>query len=80
MMLAPELLQDRLMRKPIHPQLGNIVFLEQLGQTLRLATKHSTQSELPEDIKHLLRRLERAEKPAAHKANQANDDLPEDSA
>lgn len=46
---------------PKYPQLANIVFLSKVGETLRLATSDVPRDELPDDIKHLLRRLERVE-------------------
>jgi hypothetical protein len=47
---------------PKYPQLANIVFLSKVGETLRQATCEDVpHDELPDDIKHLLRRLERVE-------------------
>jgi hypothetical protein len=47
--------------KPKYPQLANIVFLNRVGQTLRWVTSDIPHEELPDDIKRLLRRLERVE-------------------
>jgi hypothetical protein len=47
--------------RPKYPQLANIVFLDKVGETLRQVTSDITQEELPEDIRLLLRRLERLE-------------------
>jgi hypothetical protein len=46
---------------PKYPQLANIVFLSKVGETLQQATCDVPHDELPDDIKHLLRRLERVE-------------------
>ena len=45
-----------------YPQLANVVFLDKVGETLRQATSGIVQKELPDDIRLLLRRLERLEK------------------
>jgi len=45
--------------RPKYPQLANLVFLDKVGETLRQATSDIVQEELPEDIRLLLRRLER---------------------
>jgi hypothetical protein len=47
--------------KPQYPQFANIVFLDRVGQTLRWVTSDIPREELPDDIKRLLRRLERVE-------------------
>ena len=44
-----------------YPQLANVVFLDRVGPTLRSATSDIIQEELPEEIRILLRRLERFE-------------------
>ena len=43
-------------------RIGNIFFLTRIGSTLRWATSDISREELPPDIQHLLRRLERLEK------------------
>ena len=50
-----------------YPQLANVVFLDKVGETLRQATSDIVQEELPEDIRLLLRRLERMEQGKAFK-------------
>jgi hypothetical protein len=45
-----------------YPQLANIVFLRKVGETLRQAIADATPADLPEDIRLLLRRLERMER------------------
>jgi hypothetical protein len=45
----------------MYPQWANIVFLDRIGQTLRWVTNDIPHEELPEDIRRLLRRLERVE-------------------
>jgi hypothetical protein len=47
--------------KSMYPQWANIVFLDRIGQTLRWVTNDIPHEELPEDIRRLLRRLERVE-------------------
>ena len=47
--------------RPKYPQLAKVVFLDKVGETLRQATSDIVQKELPEDIRLLLRRLERLE-------------------
>jgi hypothetical protein len=42
-------------------QLDNIVFLDRIGSTLRWATENIAREELPENIRLLLRRLDRVE-------------------
>jgi hypothetical protein len=55
-------------------QIGNIFFLGRIGSTLRWATADIVREELPADIQHLLRRLERQERRAQHKlARQAKE-------
>ena len=44
-----------------YPQLANLVFLDKVGETLRQVTSDIVLEELPEDIRLLLRRLERLE-------------------
>lgn len=41
--------------------IGNVYFLKRIGASLREATNHVTTEELPENIRLLLRRLERLE-------------------
>ena len=53
--------------RPKYPQLANLVFLDKVGETLRQATRDIVQEELPEDIRLLLRRLERLEQKKAFK-------------
>jgi hypothetical protein len=50
-----------------YPQLANVVFLDKVGETLRQATSDIVQEELPEDIRLLLRRLERMGQKQARK-------------
>jgi hypothetical protein len=50
-----------------YPQLANLVFLDKVGETLRQATSDIVQEELPENIRLLLRRLERLEQKKARK-------------
>ena len=47
--------------RPKYPQLKNIVFLDSVGEALRWATS-DIPKELPDDIRLLLRRLERVER------------------
>jgi hypothetical protein len=42
-------------------QADNVVFLSRIGATLRRATQDIAREELPPDVRHLLRRLERVE-------------------
>jgi len=42
-------------------QIDNVYFINCVGATLREATSHVTKEELPENIRHLLRRLDRLE-------------------
>ena len=42
-------------------KIDNVYFINCVGATLREATSHVTTEELPEDIRRLLRRLERLE-------------------
>jgi hypothetical protein len=42
-------------------QVGNIYFLARIGSTLRWATQDIAKEDLPPDIAHLLRRLDRVE-------------------
>jgi hypothetical protein len=53
--------------RPKYPQLANLVFLEKVGETLRHVTSDIVQEELPEDIRLLLRRLERLKQMEAFK-------------
>ena len=53
--------------RPKYPQLANLVFLDKVGETLRHVTSDIVQEELPEDIRLLLRRLERLEQMEAFK-------------
>jgi hypothetical protein len=48
-------------KRPKYPQLKNVVFLDRVGDTLRQATGDIAKEELPEEIRLLLRRLERVE-------------------
>jgi hypothetical protein len=45
-----------------YPQFANVVFLGKVGATLRQVIGDTTTTELPEDIRLLLRRLERIER------------------
>ena len=45
-----------------YPQFANVIFLGEVGETLRQATSAFAKEELPEEIKALLRKLERMEK------------------
>ena len=45
-----------------YPQFANVVFLGKVGDTLRQAIGNTAQDDLPEDIRLLLRRLERIER------------------
>ena len=47
---------------PKYPQFANIIFLGKVGETLRQAVGDSNTSDLPEDIRLLLRRLEGLER------------------
>jgi hypothetical protein len=49
-------------RRPKYAQLKNVVFLDRIGDSLRWATSDVTQEELPEDIRFLLRLLDRLER------------------
>jgi hypothetical protein len=42
-------------------RIDNVYFVRRLGDSLRKATNHITKEELPENIRLLLRRLERLE-------------------
>jgi hypothetical protein len=42
-------------------RIDNVYFLRRLGDSLRKATNHITKEELPDNIRLLLRRLERLE-------------------
>ena len=42
-------------------RIDNVYFIKRVGATLREATIHAATEELPENIRHLLRRLERLE-------------------
>jgi hypothetical protein len=57
-------LGQRLRMSPLqkYPQLANIVFLGKVGETLRQAIADATPADLPEDMRLLLRRLERMER------------------
>jgi len=48
-------------RRSKFAQLNNVVFLRRVGDTLRQATSDIAREDLPEEILHLLRRLERIE-------------------
>ena len=48
-------------------RIGNIFFLKRIGSTLRWVTSDIAREELPPDIQHLLRRLERLERRAEQK-------------
>jgi len=48
-------------RRSKFAQLNNVVFLKRVGDTLRQATSDIAREDLPEEIRHLLRRLERIE-------------------
>ena len=54
-------------RRPKYPQLANIVFLDKVGEMLRQVTSEITHENLPENIRLLLRRLERVERKQAPK-------------
>ena len=45
-----------------YPQFANVVFLGKVGATLRQVIGNTTTADLPEDIRLLLRRLERIER------------------
>jgi hypothetical protein len=45
-----------------YPQFANITFLGKVGETLRQAVGETATSDLPEEIRLLLRRLERMER------------------
>jgi hypothetical protein len=45
-----------------HPQFANVVFLGKVGNTLRQVVGDTATADLPEDIRLLLRRLERIER------------------
>ena len=45
-----------------YPQFANIVFLGKVGDTLRQAVGDTANADLPEDIRLLLRRLERIQR------------------
>ena len=51
--------------RPKYPRLKNIVFLDRVGESLRGATSDIAQEELPEDMRLLLRPLERVERKPA---------------
>jgi hypothetical protein len=55
-------------KRPKYPQLKNVVFLDRVGETLRQATGDIAKEELPEEIRLLLRRLERVESRDKRKA------------
>ena len=56
-------------------QVGNIYFLAQIGSALRWATSDIARGELPPEIQHLLRKLDRVDaremRKAERKDNQA---------
>ena len=58
-------------RVPKYPQLKNVVFLDKIGETLRQATSDIAREDLPDDIRRLLRRLERVELREQRKAKNA---------
>jgi hypothetical protein len=58
-------------RVPKYPQLKNVVFLDKIGDTLRQATSDIAREDLPDDIRRLLRRLERVELREQRKAKNA---------
>ena len=45
-----------------YPQFANVVFLGKVGDTLRQVVGNTANADLPEDIRLLLRRLERIER------------------
>jgi hypothetical protein len=45
-----------------YPQFANVVFLGKVGDTLRQVIGNTATADLPEDIRLLLRRLERIER------------------
>jgi hypothetical protein len=45
-----------------YPQFANVVFLGKVGHTLRQVVGNTANADLPEDIRLLLRRLERIER------------------
>jgi hypothetical protein len=58
------------MAKPKYAaQIGNIFFLARIGSTLRWATSDIARKELPSDIQHLLRRLDRLERGAEQRSD-----------
>ena len=46
-------------RGPKYPHFQNVVFLDRIGHTLRQATGDIAREDLPENIRLLLRRLDR---------------------
>jgi len=58
-------------RVPKYPQLKNVIFLDKIGDTLRQATSDIAREDLPDDIRRLLRRLERVELREQRKAKNA---------
>ena len=56
-------------KRPKYPQLKNVVFLDRVGDALRRATTDIAREELPENIRLLLRRLERLERKEMLKKN-----------
>ena len=58
-------------RKPKYvAQIENVYFVRRIGASLRQATADIARQDLPEDIRHLLRRLDRLEAKAS-KRNQS---------
>jgi len=58
-------------RKPKYvAQIENVYFVRRIGASLREATADIARQDLPEDIRHLLRRLDRLEAKAS-KRNQS---------
>jgi hypothetical protein len=51
--------------RPKSPQPANADFVDHVGRAIRQATSEIVQAELPEDIRCLLRRLERLERERA---------------
>ena len=54
-------------------RIGNIFFLMHIGSTLRWATDDIVREELPADVQHLLRRLDRLETRAKRLGDKAQE-------
>lgn len=51
--------EPTMQRRPKFPHFQNVVFLDRIGDTLRQATSDIAREDLPENIRLLLRRLDR---------------------